>query len=118
MVQNFLGAAALARSRTGFDNRYVVGSPGNARTAITVGAFATRMCWPTATTQTCFAQVEEIGDLARFSSAGPTRDGRFKPEITAPGMAVVSALSRNALTTSNRITPDSVHWANQGTSMA
>ena len=118
MTQNFLGGASLARGMSGFDNRYIVGSPGNARTAITVGAFATRMCWPTGQTQTCFVQREAIGDLARFSSGGPTRDGRIKPEITAPGMAVVSALSTNATAAANRIVPDGVHWSNQGTSMA
>jgi hypothetical protein len=118
MVQNFLGATAAARARSGFDNRYIVGSPGNARSAVTVGAFATRVCWPTGTTQACFTQVEELGDLARFSSGGPTRDGRIKPEIVAPGIAVVSALSRNSNPASNRITPDGAHVSNQGTSMA
>jgi subtilisin family serine protease len=118
MNQNSLGGSAIARGRLGFDNRYVVGSPGNARTAITVGASAARNCWPSGTTQICYLQVEEIGDLARFSSGGPTRDGRLKPEITAPGIAVVSALSRNAVVATNRITPDLAHLANQGTSMA
>lgn len=33
--------------------------------------------------------------LSYFSSAGPTRDGRQKPEISAPGHAVVAALSRS-----------------------
>jgi subtilisin family serine protease len=118
MIQNFLGAAAAARGRSGFDNRYVVGSPGNARSAVTVGAFTTRLCWPTGTSQACFTQVEELGDLARFSSGGPTRDGRLKPEIVAPGIAVVSAFSRNSNPATNRITPDGLHVANQGTSMA
>lgn len=118
MNQNFVGGGALARARAGFDNRYVVGSPGNARSAVTVGAFASRMCWPSGATQVCFVQVEDLGDLARFSSGGPTRDGRLKPEITAPGMAVVSALSGNTAVASNRVVPDLRHWANQGTSMA
>jgi subtilisin family serine protease len=118
MIGNSLGGGTIARGRAGFDNRYVVGSPGNARSAVTVGAYATRMCWPSGTQQTCFPQVEEIGDLARFSSGGPTRDGRLKPEIVAPGMAIVSVLSRNATIAANRITPDLSHYANQGTSMA
>ena len=114
MVVNSVGA----RGTVGFDNRYVVGSPGNARSAITVGASATRMCWPNGTVQRCYLQNEELGDLARFSTAGPTRDGRLKPEIVAPGIAVVSALSRNAPIPSTNIVPDLAHWANQGTSMA
>lgn len=31
--------------------------------------------------------------LGRFSSAGPTRDGRMKPEIIAPGVRILSAKS-------------------------
>lgn len=118
MNQNFLGGGARARHGAGFDNRFVVGSPGNARSAITVGAFATRMCWPTAAGQTCFTQREEIGDLAGFSSGGPTRDLRIKPEITAPGIFVVSVRSSDSNPSSNFILPDGVHRANAGTSMA
>lgn len=33
--------------------------------------------------------------LSWFSSAGPTRDGREKPEVSAPGHAVVAARSRS-----------------------
>jgi subtilisin family serine protease len=33
--------------------------------------------------------------ISFFSSAGPTRDGRRRPEISAPGHAVVAALSRS-----------------------
>jgi subtilisin family serine protease len=118
MNTNALGGGAAARGLSGYDNRYIVGSPGNAKRAITVGAYATRMCWPTTAGLICFLQVEEIGDLARFSSGGPTRDGRVKPEITAPGIAVVSALSRNASAVVTRTVPDGVHAQNQGTSMA
>lgn len=46
--------------------------------------------------------------ISSFSSAGPTRDGRQKPEISAPGHAVIAAASG----TINRTTPK---W---GTSMA
>lgn len=46
--------------------------------------------------------------LSWFSSAGPTRDGREKPEVSAPGHAVLAAHSR----TKNGVVPKS------GTSMA
>jgi subtilisin family serine protease len=113
-----LGAAGSAWGERGFDNSYVIGSPGTARRAITVGAFATRQCWPTREGENCFTQQEQTGDLARFSSGGPTRDGRLKPEITAPGLAVVSALSRNANAPQERVAPGAAHWALEGTSMA
>jgi subtilisin family serine protease len=116
-----LGSASVVRGRAGFDNRYIVGSPGNSKSAITVGAFTTRNCWPSPARPegpVCFASVEPIGDIARFSSPGPTRDGRIKPEITAPGMAIASAFSRNSAVAANRILPDGAHVINQGTSMA
>ncbi len=116
-----LGGGTFARGRTNFDNRFMVGSPGNAKSAITVGAFATRLCWPSPAKPegpVCFTTQEQIGDIARFSSPGPTRDGRIKPEITAPGIAVASALSRWSGPAANRILPGGVHTINQGTSMA
>lgn len=104
----------------GFDNHFVVGSPGNARRAITVGAFVTRLCWPSIATagQICFVQKEELGDIARFSGAGPTRDGRQKPEIAAPGLGIMSTLSRDASVSAQRIGPDNLHSVREGTSMA
>jgi subtilisin family serine protease len=40
--------------------------------------------------------------LAPFSSAGPTRDGRFKPDILAPGVKVLSARSTPRLPVANQ----------------
>lgn len=113
-----LGASGAISGTTGFDNSYVVGFPAAARRAITVGAFATRSCWPTPITETCYQSAEQTGDLARFSSGGPTRDGRLKPEITAPGIAVVSALSRTAAAQPDRVVAGGQYWALEGTSMA
>lgn len=118
---NSVGGFGVATAGIGFDNRYIVGSPGSARTAITVGAFVTRLCWPNTTNASgsvCYVQVEDLGDLARFSAGGPTRDERLKPEITAPGLGVVSAMSRDSRPAATRIMPNGMHWANQGTSMA
>lgn len=118
LYSNFLGGSEIARGTAGFDNRFIVGSPGNARSAVTVGAYVTRLCWPSLNGQMCLNQREQLGDLARFSSGGPTRDGRMKPEITAPGLVVISVRSSNANQTLTRVTPDGQHFANQGTSMA
>lgn len=103
----------------GFDNRFIVNSPGNATRSIAVGAFATRVCWPSvASSNTCYVEREEVGDLARFSSGGPRRDGVLKPEIAAPGLGIVSARSGNAGLGSSRAEPDGVHSLLEGTSMA
>lgn len=74
------------------DNQMRVGMPGTARNAITVGAYTTRNQWidvdgnPRSRSAT-------VGNIASFSSNGPTRDGRLKPEITAPGEMICATLS-------------------------
>jgi serine protease AprX len=50
-----------------------VGTPGCARRVITVGA------------------VDDNDQMARFSSRGPTADGRVKPDIVLPGVSIVAA---------------------------
>jgi subtilisin family serine protease len=126
-----LGAAAPAqflsyendiggRGVEGFTNSHTVGSPGTAVRAITVGAFVTRLRW-TSTDGNTYGFVgpdEEIGDVAQFSSTGPTRDNRVKPEITAPGRVIISALSSFATVQRALIVPTDQHFASQGTSMA
>ncbi len=52
-----------------------IGSPGNSKNVVTVGALG----HGTSTT------------VAGFSSRGPTADGRLKPDIQAPGSSTVSA---------------------------
>jgi subtilisin family serine protease len=103
----------------GFDNSHVVAAPATARRIIAVGAHTTRTCWPSMDGSSCLEYREELGDLAVFSSGGPSRDGRLKPELTAPGNVVVSAHGRNAGNWStDRLTPDGAHQALRGTSMA
>ncbi|MBL8298703.1 MAG: S8 family serine peptidase [Rhodanobacteraceae bacterium] len=59
---------------------YNVGSPGNAKNVITVGATS---------------RGTAANAMASFSSRGPTNDSRTKPDITAQGSSIVSA-GRNA----------------------
>ena len=61
-------------------------------------------------------------DISTFSSVGPTVDGRTKPDITAPGAAVISATSRYyaQLNTSTAVAKSGNDYydVNIGTSMA
>ena len=69
-----------------------------------------------------------IGDIASFSSNGPTVDGRIKPDITAPGNVVISSVNSfdtNYTSSSPKVvkgvTDGSQEWwyaAFQGTSMS
>ncbi|GAA0493078.1 hypothetical protein Ade02nite_69930 [Paractinoplanes deccanensis] len=54
--------------------------PGTARHVITVGSYVTKSQFP-----------DTVGKLSGFSSLGPTRDGRAKPDLAAPGEFVASA---------------------------
>lgn len=75
------------------DNTYTIGSISTGQHSIAVGSFDAH---------------KPDKPLSWFSSAGPTRDGRQKPEISAPGHAVLAAHSR----TTNGVVSKS------GTSMA
>ncbi len=73
---------------------YTVMTPATAKSAISVGSYTIRNSWESYIgTITSNAELDE---LSSFSSGGPTRDGRVKPEITAPGEIIISTLSDNA----------------------
>lgn len=55
-----------------------VGLPGTAEAAVTVGAYAHPL-------------KKRTEGIADFSSYGPTRDGRPKPDVVAPGVGIISA---------------------------
>lgn len=57
--------------------------PGNSRRAITVGGFISRP-------SLCGNAGEVRGAFAPGSSVGPTRDGRIKPDLTAPSTLVTA----------------------------
>jgi subtilisin family serine protease len=76
---------------------YSVGSPGCARQVLTIGA------------------VDSQDRVADFSSRGPTVDGRVKPDVLLPGVAIVAA---RAAGTSMGTVVDSYYTTASGTSMA
>jgi len=91
--------------------------PGTAQNVITVGAYVTRTQWTSKNGTNYQDRISEtLGDLARFSSRGPTRDGRLKPELCAPGKVIVSAKPIESL--GSERDPTELHTVKQGTSMA
>jgi len=87
-----------------------VTEPANARNVITVGSFDTKK-FPGGTP-------DQVQDISSFSSLGPTRDGRIKPDLGAPGSVIYSARSRDAFFRPDLIAPNDNYVILQGTSMA
>ena len=89
--------------------------PGTSKNALTVGASTTGSLGST-----------PAGEVASFSSAGLTNDGRIKPEIVAPGVLVCSARAAEATLIQGETCSSSTHddgttplyVAMNGTSMA
>lgn len=115
-VIDAFGAVSLVAGAT---NGYLVGSPATATRVLAVGAYVSRLQWRDVNGQArYYLNQEQLGDLAAFSSSGPRRDGVLKPDLTAPGKGVASALSHFTGVAPARIMPDGQHFVDQGTSMA
>lgn len=69
--------------------------PGSAPDAICVGNSSYRTTFLNANNEWCtlFGTNEHDGMLSPHSSVGPTMEGLTKPDVSAPGMNVISALS-------------------------
>ncbi|HJX15133.1 MAG TPA: S8 family serine peptidase, partial [Candidatus Deferrimicrobiaceae bacterium] len=63
-----------------------ISEPANAENVIAVGSFDTKLG----------GSAGQVGNISSFSSLGPTRDGRQKPDLTAPGFVIYSARSLEA----------------------
>ena len=85
-----------------------VTEPANAENVIAVGSFNTKIG----------GGAGSIGDVSTFSSLGPTRDGRIKPDLIAPGSLVYSARSFDATFLPIEIAPNNNYVIHQGTSMS
>ncbi len=68
----------IAAGNYGWWGNETILTPGCAKKVITVGASY---------------KYAQSGQIASFSSIGPTSDGRIKPELVAPGVSIISARS-------------------------
>jgi len=84
--------------------------PANGDNVVTVGSFNTKAFNGSAVSQA----------ISSFSSVGPTRDGRLKPDVAAPGEYLYSARSLNAPVTNYAgiVGTDNNYAIDRGTSMS
>ena len=99
------------------DDAFLNGQPASTKNAITVGSFVTKSSWISAGN---FFQssTTPVDAASTFSSPGPSRDGRQKPEISAPGEWIASGFSFASSVDGTHLLQDLTHRVNAGTSMA
>ena len=125
------------RSSTAFSPDFVIGNQpsreiinaiGTGFNTIAVGAWQTRQNWTDCRSALWNGPANAtfggpaVGNIATFSSPGPTRDGRMKPEISAPGAEIASVNSQDYASAcpagATTLLPGLQHVINRGTSMA
>src|SRR5581483_5074777 len=85
-------SAAAAGTTGGLDAGQTLTEPATASRAIVAGSYISKVTWVDAEGFTrSYDPTLSPGTLSSFSSRGPTRDGRQKPDLAAPGQAIVAA---------------------------
>jgi subtilisin family serine protease len=110
------GTGTLDAYTDGFDGSFsadaengTITEPANAENVVSVGSYNTKD----------FNGNPSSEGISSFSSLGPTRDGRTKPDLTAPGSLLYAARSSEAFYDSLEIvTANDNYVIKQGTSMA
>ncbi|MGA7162001.1 MAG: S8 family peptidase [Bacteroidota bacterium] len=92
--------------------------PGTTKQGITVGSYETKYEWTAIGGPFQYSNGDNVGNYSTFSSVGPTRDGREKPNISAPGQAIASAYSSTSPFNTQEVLPGEKYVIDQGTSMA
>jgi subtilisin family serine protease len=104
-----------------------VSEPGTAPGAITVGAYVSKFRWDSAAAGTTEKATEggvdilanpRFGNIHVSSSRGPTRDGRNKPDIAAPGFWIGSTRQIGSVPPASDIDVDTDYVYQSGTSFA
>jgi phosphodiesterase/alkaline phosphatase D-like protein len=105
------------------DTAGTVLTPATANSVVAVGSYCSKRTW-TADDNGGYADTActagLLGDISNFSTLGPTRDGRQKPDVAAPGQRVSAALSAgmSPMEATSSIAKDGRHRLINGTSMA
>ena len=96
------------------DSQYSVGGFGaNTNVVTAVGSYITRLGFTTYDGIFYSPTDTVMGGISSFSSKGPSRDGRVKPDITAPGEVIVAPFNRSAYFSFGNGLYDTIHWNGQ-----
>lgn len=110
----YSGDARLAMG----DASMTIAEPGTARNVITVGGYVSRVEWVSLVGLEDYSPTYSVGTVASYSSQGPTRDGRLKPDLIAPGTWIAAAKSDQLSICAEFVHEDGVHVFDSGTSMS
>ncbi len=75
------------------DFQYLTGDLVSTEKAISVAAYNSKTSFVNVSNQTQSYSGYQRGRLALFSSVGPTANGKIKPDVSAPGLALASSVS-------------------------
>ncbi len=127
IIESPPGAAARFTDHVSVDD--LLALPATAHNPIVVGAFVSKPTWVTVDGQTVMRKLV-TGAISNFSASGPTFDGRFAPDVIAPGEFVGAAISADAPSSNPgsaffvagnptlTVLDDGLHGALRGTSQA
>ena len=121
-TESYIGlSGAMAYFNANVDTTVVVSSPATASEVVAVAGYTSKRYWASIDGNIYnFTGAVDPYQICPFSARGPRRDGAQKPDITAPGSAILSSLSGDASPpyADPLIAPNGVHLALQGTSMS
>ena len=84
------------------DPDYTIGQPASADYGFAVGSYVSRTIWVASNGSSYwYGSSFILNDIAPYSSRGPRVDGYQKPNITAPGSAIISVRDTDVLTSSD-----------------
>lgn len=117
-THGWLYGQGVATTLVNGDNEYIVGSPGNATSAITVASYLGRVSWMAPAGGYGYSNTPQE-TISSFSAQGPRVDNFQKPDITGSGQAVISARSSSSAPAASNIIENTNYYVmNQGTSMS
>lgn len=115
----FLDSSAAIPDFVPGDSKQTLSRFASGYNVIIAGAFTTRNQWYGSNEQWIDRSADyPLSERARFSSRGPTRDGRVRPDVLAPGMIIASSVTSSNPNFGSTLYGASGYRLAQGTSMA